>query len=49
MEGFLVSEADLSSVDSAFDRAIIYPDGGHLGNLWYPANRRAMLDVLRTL
>jgi len=30
------------------DRVILYPYGGHLGNLWYPENKRDALKILKT-
>jgi hypothetical protein len=29
------------------DRTIVYPFGGHLGNLWYGPNREAILGLFR--
>jgi hypothetical protein len=49
-DDFLISSADLAFLQGVFgERAILYPCGGHLGNLWYPANRRALLDLFRGL
>ena len=30
------------------DRVILYPYGGHLGNLWYPENKRDALKILKS-
>ncbi len=30
------------------DRVILYPYGGHLGNLWYPENKKDDLKILRS-
>jgi len=30
------------------DRVILYPYGGHLGNLWYPENKKDALKILKT-
>jgi hypothetical protein len=30
------------------DRVILYPYGGHLGNLWYPQNQQDALKILKT-
>ncbi|WP_348758308.1 alpha/beta hydrolase [Candidatus Methylocalor cossyra] len=47
-DDFLVSRDDLAYAERVFgERAIIYPLGGHLGNLWYPQNRRDMLEVMQ--
>lgn len=37
---FLLREHDVEWIESVFgDRAVIFPRGGHLGNLWYPDNQ----------
>jgi hypothetical protein len=49
-DDFLVSGEDLEFAEGVFgDRATIYPLGGHLGNLWYPRNRRDILAILEPL
>jgi hypothetical protein len=49
-DDFLVSGEDLEFVEGVFgERAMIYPLGGHLGNLWYPRNRRDILAILEPL
>ncbi|BBA33926.1 uncharacterized protein sS8_1972 [Methylocaldum marinum] len=49
-DDFLVSEVDLAFAERIFgERAIIYPRGGHLGNLWYTQNRRDILTMLKPL
>jgi hypothetical protein len=46
----LVSPSGMAFLRSVFgERATFYRLGGHLGNLWYPANRRAMLAVFSGL
>ena len=30
------------------DRMILYPLGGHLGNLWFQENREAIVALFRT-
>jgi hypothetical protein len=41
LDDFLVSNANLIYLEKLFgNRATIYPHGGHLGNLWYPQNKR---------
>jgi hypothetical protein len=30
------------------ERVIVYPYGGHLGNLWYPENKKDGLKILTT-
>ncbi len=49
-DDFLVSQEDLTFAERIFgDRAIIYPRGGHLGNLWYTRNRWDILATLNAL
>jgi hypothetical protein len=50
LDDFLLSPQDIAFLKSVFGtRAILYPYGGHLGNLWFPANRQAMLSIFRPL
>jgi hypothetical protein len=50
LDDFLVSPSDIAFLRSVFgERATFYPLGGHLGNLWYPANRRAILALFDPL
>jgi pimeloyl-ACP methyl ester carboxylesterase len=30
------------------DQLILYPSGGHLGNLWYPENKQRIIGVFKT-
>lgn len=49
-DDFLVSSEDLDYLEALFgERAKIYPDGGHLGNLWYPQNQKDIVNVFRPL
>jgi len=34
--------------ETLHDRVILYPYGGHLGNLWYPENKKDALKILKT-
>ncbi len=44
----LADPASIAEVKAAMgDRMIVYPLGGHLGNLWYCANREAILGLFR--
>jgi hypothetical protein len=46
-DDFLVSADDLAFLEEVFgSRAIIYPYGGHLGNLWFPRNKRDLVGIL---
>jgi len=50
LDDILVSAEDVVYLEGVFgDRAMIYPHGGHLGNLWYPENKEHMLDVFKPL
>lgn len=50
LDDFLISGGDVAFLETVFDkRAIIYPRGGHLGNLWYPMNKQNILKVFRPL
>jgi predicted esterase len=49
-DDFLISGEDLRFVEGVFgERARIYPHGGHLGNLWFPQNRRDLLSLFEPL
>ena len=44
----LTDPASLDALRIAIgDRMIVYPTGGHLGNLWFQPNRDAIVAVLR--
>ncbi len=44
----LADPASIAELKAAMDdRMIVYPLGGHLGNLWYCANREAILGFFR--
>jgi predicted alpha/beta-fold hydrolase len=46
VDDFLVSRADLNYLQRVLaDRLILYPHGGHLGNLWYSQNKRDLVNV----
>jgi hypothetical protein len=50
LDDFLLTDQDIAFLEKTFgDRAIIYPHGGHLGNLWYSANRKDILAIFRPL
>lgn len=50
LDDILVSPEDIAYLEEVFgDRAMIYPHGGHLGNLWYPDNKKHILDVFSPL
>lgn len=47
-DDFLINREQLTYLEDIFesDRRIIYPQGGHLGNLWFEANKQDLLRVL---
>ncbi len=46
-DDFLLREGDIEWLESTFgDRALIYPRGGHMGNIWYPDNVKAIQNWL---
>jgi hypothetical protein len=50
LDDILVSAEDIAYLEKVFgERAMIYPHGGHLGNMWYPDNKKHMLDVFNSL
>jgi hypothetical protein len=50
VDDFLVSRADLDYLQRILgDRLILYPYGGHLGNLWYSQNKRDLVNVFLPL
>lgn len=47
-DDFLTSPKDLAAVDAALgQRSMIFPYGGHVGNLWAPNVQRAIIGSLR--
>lgn len=48
-DDFLINAEQLDYLKTIFgsDRRIIYPKGGHLGNLWYETNRIDLLNILK--
>jgi hypothetical protein len=49
-DDFLTDRRSLEELKEALgDRMTLYPYGGHLGNLWYPDNRAAVLKFFRAL
>ena len=46
-DDFLLRPGDVQYIDSLFGhRSVIYPRGGHLGNLWHPRNLRQITNWL---
>lgn len=49
-DDFLISSKDLEKLNYTMgDRALIYPYGGHIGNIWHPENKKAMLAIFKSL
>jgi acetyl esterase/lipase len=47
-DDFLAEPRAIAALKEALgDQVTLYPYGGHLGNLWYPDNREAMVRFLR--
>jgi hypothetical protein len=50
LDDILVSAEDVAYLEKVFGkRAMLYPRGGHLGNLWYPENKKHILEVFSPL
>jgi hypothetical protein len=50
LDDLLVSGEDIAYLKKVFgDRAKFYPHGGHLGNLWYPENKKDILNIFKPL
>jgi pimeloyl-ACP methyl ester carboxylesterase len=50
LDDFLLTDRDIAFLENTFgDRAIIYPHGGHLGNLWYSRNQKDILAIFKPL
>lgn len=46
-DDFLLRQGDIQWIEDTFgDRALIYPRGGHMGNMWYPDNVKAIQNWL---
>jgi hypothetical protein len=48
-DDFLINRKSIEELKETLrDRVILYPYGGHLGNLWYPENKKDALRILKT-
>ena len=48
-DDFLINRKSIKELKDAFgDRLVLYPYGGHLGNLWYPENKKDALEILKS-
>jgi hypothetical protein len=48
-DDFLTNRKSIDELKAALDdRLVLYPYGGHLGNVWYPQNKREALNILKT-
>lgn len=47
-DDFLVQDGDIEFFSRAFgDRFVLYPWGGHMGNLWHPQNVTGLISLLK--
>jgi len=47
-DDFLINRKSIEELKDALgDRVVLYPYGGHLGNLWYPENKKDALEMLK--
>ena len=48
-DDFLANRKTIEALKAALgDQVVLYPYGGHLGNLWYPENKEYALKLFRT-
>ena len=48
-DDFLTNRKSIDEIKAALgDRVVLYPYGGHLGNVWYPQNKTDALKILKT-
>jgi hypothetical protein len=48
LDDFLAERKSIDELKAELgDQMTLYPHGGHLGNLWYPENKKAILDFFR--
>jgi hypothetical protein len=48
-DDFLTNRKSIDELKAALrDRVVLYPYGGHLGNVWYPQNKTDALKILKT-
>jgi pimeloyl-ACP methyl ester carboxylesterase len=48
-DDFLINRKSIEDLKEAMGaRLVLYPDGGHLGNLWYPKNKRDALEIFKS-
>jgi len=49
VDDFLINRKSIEELKETLrDRVILYPYGGHLGNLWYPENKKDALRIFKT-
>jgi pimeloyl-ACP methyl ester carboxylesterase len=49
-DDFLTDTKSIEQLKQALgDRVVLYPYGGHLGNLWYPQNKKDALRILKSV
>ena len=48
-DDFLINRKSIEELKDALgDRVVLYPYGGHLGNIWYPQNKRDALEIFKS-
>jgi hypothetical protein len=48
-DDFLANRKTIEALKAALgDQVMLYPYGGHVGNLWYPDNKEYALRLFRT-
>jgi pimeloyl-ACP methyl ester carboxylesterase len=48
-DNFLINRKSIEELKDALgDRVVLYPYGGHLGNIWYPQNKRDALEIFKS-
>jgi hypothetical protein len=48
-DDFLTNRKSIEDLKDALgDRVVLYPYGGHLGNIWYPQNKRDALEIFKS-
>ena len=48
-DDFLINRKSIEELKQALgNQVVIYPYGGHLGNIWYPQNKRDALEIFKS-
>jgi hypothetical protein len=50
VDDFLAERKSIEALKETLgDQVTLYPYGGHLGNLWYPENKKTVLRILPSM